>query len=545
MSKGLDLLLVNPSTNEEVYGVVAKEAALEPPFLAALAAGYVRSRGYSVSLLDANVEGLDQRTTAEIIKDMNPKLVAIVAQGHQPSASSQLMGAVGKLCQEIKGISNTPILLTGNHPSSLPERTLREESCDFVARGEMYEVLTGLVASNLKEENLSKVPGLCYLKEGKLMINQAAQLIEDLDKDLSGVAWDLLPSFSKYRTHNWHSFEDIDKRSPFGSLYTSLGCPFKCSFCMINAEFKSSIADTDHKNDPRLNSDSELERLSALDDVDPVIRYWNPDNVIKNIEYMVKNGVRNIKIIDEMFVLNRKHVAGIADRIIERNLGSHLNIWAYARVDTVKDKRLLEKLKKAGFNWLCLGIESANSNVRYGADKSFGNEDIFKHVRQVEDVGINVLGNYMVGLKGDTLESMKQTFDMAKELMTSWFNVYATMAYPGAPDYTWARKMGFLLPGDPGVQGGWTAYSHHSFYSFPLPTAALSSAEVLRFRDKFYHEMIVHPEYHNLLRRRFGQEEGQKVVDHLLEKKPIRRLYSDTDPLKEIKDQQGRIIAYS
>ena len=71
-------------------------------------------------------------------------------------------------------------------------------------------------------------------------------------------------------------------------------------------------------------------------------------------------GVRNIKFADEMFVLNQRHVLGICDLIIER--GYDLNIWAYARVDTVKDG-MLDKLKRAGFNWLALGIEAANDGV--------------------------------------------------------------------------------------------------------------------------------------------------------------------------------------
>ncbi len=92
--------------------------------------------------------------------------------------------------------------------------------------------------------------------------------------------------------------------------------------------------------------------------------------------------MRNIKIADEMFVLNRRHVLGICDRIIER--GYDLNIWAYTRVDTIKDG-MLDKLKAAGFNWLAIGIEAGAARVRADVDKAFGQEEVYRVIDQVRE----------------------------------------------------------------------------------------------------------------------------------------------------------------
>ncbi len=94
-----------------------------------------------------------------------------------------------------------------------------------------------------------------------------------------------------------------------------------------------------------------------------------------------KYGVKTIKIIDEMFVLNERHVLALCDELIARNYG--LNIWAYARVDTVKP-HLLEKLRKAGIRWLALGIEFGSEHVRDGAEKSFSQSEIIEVVRQIQ-----------------------------------------------------------------------------------------------------------------------------------------------------------------
>ena len=89
--------------------------------------------------------------------------------------------------------------------------------------------------------------------------------------------------------------------------------------------------------------------------------------------------MRNIKIADEMFVLNRRHVLGICDRIIER--GYDLNIWAYTRVDTIKDG-MLDKLKAAGFNWLAFGIEAGADRVRADVDKAFDQDEVYDVIAQ-------------------------------------------------------------------------------------------------------------------------------------------------------------------
>ena len=116
-----------------------------------------------------------------------------------------------------------------------------------------------------------------------------------------------------------------------------------------------------------------------------------------------------------MFVLNEQHVMGICDLLIERNYD--LNIWAYARIDTVKD-RYLEKLKRAGFNWLALGIESGSKFVRDGVEKgSFNEKDILQTTNRIKEHGIYIIANYIFGLPDDTRERMQETLNLASKSM--------------------------------------------------------------------------------------------------------------------------------
>jgi anaerobic magnesium-protoporphyrin IX monomethyl ester cyclase len=188
-------------------------------------------------------------------------------------------------------------------------------------------------------------------------------------------------------------------------------------------------------------------------------------------------------------------VLGICDRIIER--GYDLNIWAYARVDTVKGN-MLDKLKRAGFNWLAFGIEAASDRVLGDVDKRFEIEEVYRTVRAVREAGINVIGNYIFGLPEDDRASMQETLNLAVDLNCEFANFYCAMAYPGSPLYEKARQLSWELPET------WTGYSQHAVDTRPLPTKYLTAAEVLRFRDDAFHAYFSNPAYLAMIQQKFG-----------------------------------------
>lgn len=372
------------------------------------------------------------------------------------------------------------------HPSALPLKTIQDEDVDFVIEGEGPATLLELVgALKLEKPDFTVVPGLWYRKNGAIRNNPRAKLIKDLDKMLPIAAWDLLP-MDKYKAHNWHCFDDIDNRKPYAAIYTSLGCPYNCVFCCINAPFGK-----------------------------PGIRYRSPELVVKEIELLVKKyKVKNIKIVDELFVLNELHYMKILDLLIKKNLD--LNFWAYARVDTVKSKNL-KKMKKAGINWLALGIESANPKVRDGASKQMQTKEIKKVVNDIQSAGIRVIGNFIFGLPLDTLATMQETLNLAKELNCEFVNFYCAMAYPGSKLYDIANKEGWPLPRQ------WHGFSQHSYEMLPLPTKYLDAKEVLRFRDGAFHNFFNSPVYLNMLEEKFGSK-VKKHIEQMSRKKLKRRI---------------------
>src|ERR1051325_441254 len=433
---------------------------------------------------------------AAAVEDISPVLTSVVVYGHQPSASTQNMTAAGAICSEVKEQSpDRSVLLVGGHVAALPERTLREEDADFVCTGEgPVTVLELLQALKSGEADLSSVRGLCFHDADHVVKTAPAPLVKDLNREMPGLAWDLL-SMQNYRAHNWHCLGE-SSRQPYASIYTTLGCPYHCSFCCIQAPYKSG------------------EKLVGFKETVNSYRFWSPQAVIEQIGLLVERyGVKHIKIADEMFVLNARHVLGICDGIIER--GYDVNIWAYARVDTVKDE-MLDKLKRAGVNWLAFGIEAASEKVRDDVDKGFDQEDIFRTIAKVRDAGINVIGNYIFGLPEDDLESMQATLDLALDLNCEFANFYSAMAYPGSQLYALAVQEDWPLPEN------WSGYSQHAYDTLPLPTKYLSGAEVLRFRDHAFNLYFTNSRYLGMIADKFGDKtarELQRMTGYQLERK--------------------------
>lgn len=455
-----EIVLINPGATQAIYQGLSNEfTAIEPPTWVRMIAGWLRDRGYKVAIIDQEAEALNTDDILARLEKMGNPLVAIVVSGHQPSASTQQMVGAHAVADAIG--SQCLTIMIGNHPSALPERTLAEEPVRFVCDGE--GPLT--IAAILDGVSIGDVPGLVWAVNPKIdrVCNPRAPLIP-MD-ELHGDVWDLLP-MDRYRAHNWQCF-DGSPRQPYASIYTSLGCPFKCSFCMINI--------FQHTNRYRMRK---------------------PKSVVAEIEMLyTDHGVRTFKIADEMFVLNDQHVTEICEGLSKKPFVGELNIWAYARIDTVKPHQP-ELLRRAGIRWLALGIESASSHVRNGIYKSFTRDDIFAVVRMIQEAGINVIGNFIFGLPDDTLESMRETLDMAKELNCEFANFYVAQGYPGSKLFT--ETLTKDLP------DSWIGYSQHAYETCPLPTATLSSKEVLSFRDWAFQHYFTGEQYLEMVNKKFG-----------------------------------------
>ena len=386
-------LFVNPNNRNPMGDL----AAIEPPLWLLLMASHYMEDGKDVRALDAEAENLTLPETVERVLVHNADEVVIVVMGNNPSVSSTpKFPAAYALWQALKDHMRT--YLTGIHPMAAPS---------------------------------------------PLYVSLTWRPIKCLD-----LHYELLP-MDKYRAHNWHCL-DGSPRSPYASIYTSLGCPFDCYYCNIHTLYKGRG-----------------------------MFFRNPVNVIQEVDRLVyRFGVRNIKIWDELFALKEQRVLYLSQMF--RNYD--LNIWAYARVDTVTEK-MLHAMKEGGVNWLAYGFENASASVRQQADKNFSESKVEKAIRWTREAGINIMGNFTFGLPGETEESATASLDFAKSHLFEFVNFYVALPYPGSR--WWAQTKGEVE---------WSDFDQYGKNDSPW----------FAFRDKAFKDYFSNPAYQEMVGRKFG-----------------------------------------
>ena len=512
--KKLDVLFVNANSSQINYQQLADSfSAIETPIWAGMLANHTRSKGFSTRILDCEAERIDNLDSAKRILEYDARLIVFTVYGQNPNDSTPKMEGCVATSKFIKQLDPTQkILFVGAHIAALPRETLAsEESIDFIAQNEgVYTISNLLKVENFNDENqLSKIKGLGYrsknfennkkilsilteeslYENSGIILNEPESLVDkkNLNIDLSGIAWDLLPSPTKYRTASWHSWTNDTEHSPFASIYTSLGCPYQCSFCMINI----------------INRTNNLPGIVSSDS--NVYRQWDVNFIINQFDILAKMGVKNVKIADELFVLNKNYFLKICELLKERKY--NFNIWCYSRVDTCK-KEYLEPMKEAGINWLALGIENPDQVLRKDFVKGgFKEVRILDIIKEVQDAGICVGANYIFGLPPDTKESMQNTFKFILENFTEYVNLYPSQALPGSPLYRMARQKGWKLP------DRYAGYSMLSYHTQNMRNDNLTAEEILKFRDDAYDFYWSNPSIINKMRIRFGEKCVKNLTD--------------------------------
>ena len=495
-----DIVFITPSNSTNIYQELSTNySAIETPTWSLLLAESCRSIGYNVSIIDTLASQMTDDQAFESIERLNPRLICFVVYGQNVNAGTTNMSGATRLSNLIKEREiKSPIVFIGSHVQALPSQTLeKEKSIDIICTNEgVYSIRNLLKLKNFSNTTLKDIRGIFYRDGNKIIKNAPEKIVPNdrMDVDLPGYAWDLLPyktkRFDLYRSPLWHAEYENEYRTPYAAIQTSLGCQFGCNFCMINMINR--------------NDNDEIGVSGNYSQM----RFWSPEFIIKEFDKLFEYGVKTIKITDEMFLLNPKYYKPLCEMLKIRNKDNSLKLWAYSRIDTVKRPEILNLVRDAGIKWLCLGIESAEKNVRLEVSKGkFEDVDVKTVVQKIHDADINVLANYIFGLPGDDMQSMKKTLNLSLELCTLGWNGYAAMALPGSELYKTALDKGYKLPDN------YEGYSFHSYDTEPLPTEKLTPKEILKFRDEAFLQYFTNKEFLKKIEKKFGIKAKENILE--------------------------------
>jgi radical SAM superfamily enzyme YgiQ (UPF0313 family) len=362
-------------------------------------AAQARRAGHEVLVVDLAVRPKPwPKALAEIVR-FAPGLAGV-------SAVTVNVHHAGRIASDLKAaLPGLPVVLGGPHGTALPKETLKRFPVfDAVALGEGEGTLLDLAAAVAEERPLSGVAGLALPGNGAPVRTAARALLGDLDS-LELPAWDLLPGFPRGYSAPIFNF----RRLPAASLITSRGCPLRCRFC-DRSVFGNRI------------------------------RFHSADYVLRMVERLAdRYGVRHLIFFDDMFVANRARLEAIADGLARRP--GRLSFSCNGRVGYM-DKGVLATLKRAGCWQIAYGIESGDQRILDLIGKRQTLEGIEEAVRLAKEAGIRVKGLFMMGLPGETRETVWATARFARKLDLDLFQITKFTPLPGCEFYETARTFG-------------------------------------------------------------------------------------------------------
>jgi len=318
------------------------------------------------------------------------------------SATTSSFPDSAELAQKIK--EQSPDIATvcgGVHVSALEGCLLNEyPAFDYLITGE-GEITMADLAAGLDPLG---IPGLIHRRNTEVITNEPRPKIADLDT-LPFPSYEKLTGFPQ--SYHLPLFSYIN--TPGSTMITSRGCLYQCSYC-DRSVFKKGF------------------------------RYNSAAYIYEHMKYLrTKFHVRHINIYDDLFTTNRERIVQLCDKLAGFPLGINFN--CAVRVGFADDD-LLMMLKSAGCLMVSLGIESADPQMLSRHKSGVSLDAVRNTVDRIQKAGLRAKGLFMMGLPGETEESIRRTSDFIVSLGLDDMNMAKFTPFPGAPLWKTIREEG-------------------------------------------------------------------------------------------------------
>lgn len=438
--KRLETLLIVPPFREAIYKDSKIKAGVpgSPVLSLALIAADLRANGVPVRILDLNVHPDHAAVLRRELETWRPAFVGI-------TFVTPLYGVMRGIAAEVKRLLPGAVIVGGGaHASAMPLDTLASTDLDIVVIGEGDYAMTRIV----KGEPLDSIPGLAYKKDGVPALGAARPAAVDMDS-LPMPAWDL------YDLSRYSSPAVMAKRNPAGWLETSRGCPFECCYCNKSVFGRA-------------------------------FRAKSPPRVIAEIKYMLGLGFREIHIVDDMFTTDVERVKKICRAILEEKLAFPWATVTGIRVDR-GDQEMFDLMARAGCYRVYFGIESGDQAILDGIGKRITLEQVRSAVAMARKAGLETCGFFMLGLPGDTEETMAKTAALARELDLDWAKASIMVPLPATKIFNELDKAGKIKLKD------WDRYNLYLTPDEIYDHATLEWGTINRHFTRFYRAFYFRP----------------------------------------------------
>jgi len=439
------VLLVNsPSPDRYIYirdvnrsGRRSREGTIWPQTSLAYIAAMVKNSGHSVDIIDCIADNINWAGCRKILEETKPDY--IITNPISSIVTNDLY--VTYLGKTIGSIT----IAVGPHVTALPKESLNEyPSLDFVVMGEAEITVCELINCLEKKGNLESVDGIAFRNGKEHVLTKKRKLISNLD-DLPLPLHELLPIKK-------HRLPYIGKNYTF--VLSSRGCPYLCTFCRQPIMW---------------------ERL---------VRTRSAKSIFQELQYITKIGINNFMFHSDTFTIDRDVVIDLCKMVVDSKM--KLRWCCNSRVDTM-DEEMLCWMKRAGCWLINYGIETASDEILKNVKKG-GTATVVKAydiVKLTKKTGIKVWGYFIIGLPGETKETIEETINMAKGLPFDIVNFAVGTPYPGTEFYKEAKEKGWL------ESKSWEDFDQN--YSAIVSYPGLSSTDIIKGIRNCYLKWYLRP----------------------------------------------------
>jgi hopanoid biosynthesis associated radical SAM protein HpnJ len=355
-------------------------------------------------------------------------------------------------------------VLAGPHVTILPDDSLQRAGgvIDIVCRGEFDYAVKELAEGTEWE----RVDGISFFRDGAVVSTPDRPPLTDLDA---------LPFTSQIYKRDLSIDEYIIPhfKHPYVSIYTSRGCPSHCTFCLWPQTFSGRT-----------------------------MRTRSPENVYQEVKWIKENipGIREISFDDDTFSANREHARAVAEKIKPLGISWTINARANCDFDTLKIMR------DAGLRHVVVGYESGNEQILKNIKKGVTRAQAEEFTRNCRKLGISIHGAFIMGLPGETRETIRETIEYAKRLDLDSIQVSLASPYPGTEFYALAKKEGWISSD--------TFLDDTGHQSCVINYPNLSNREIFDSVETFYKKFYFRPKYiaRSVLKMLFNSEVRRKLL---------------------------------
>ena len=447
---------------------VGRAGTIYYPIWLSYAAGLLEKEGHKIRLLDAPAEGHQLKQVIQDIRCFSPDMIVI------DTSFASLKNDIN-IAREIKLYKQDSLIVGVGPPTSQFANRMLKSGFDIVARYEYDWTLAELAKTVENGRPLNNVLGISYKRCKKIIHNPNRPFS-------TGKKLNELPFVSMVYAHHLNIYNYFLSSSlyPEVQIFASRGCPYQCTFCCWPQTFMG-----------RVN------------------RRRSVTNVLEELIWIRKNlrQVKEIVFEDDTFGIDKRWLREFCREIIEEKLDVTWNCQIRADADF----ETLKLMAKAGCRLVIVGFESANQQILNNVRKGITVEQMRKFAKNVKKAGILLHADFIIGLPGETKETVKQTIRFIKEIKPDILQVSVATPFPGTEFYDWLKKNDYLTTDDPDEyldeQG-----RQRCVISYPW----LSSEEITKYVDEILKKYYLSLRYVPIALRQIFRKNGLAEFKRLL-----------------------------